>query len=73
MFHSRCLNNKMNHLHERTLRIPYSDKSSSFQDLLKKDNSVPIHYRNIQALEAELFKVKNNIALEIMKELFALK
>ena len=48
-------------------------KSSSFQDLLKKDNSVSIHYRNIQALATEMFKVKNNIAPEIMKELFAPK
>ena len=30
MFHSRSLNNKINRLHERTLRITYNDKSSSF-------------------------------------------
>ena len=28
---------------------------------------------NIQALATEIFKVKNNIALEVMKELFAPK
>ena len=55
------------------LRITYGDKSSSFQDLLKKDNSVSIHHRNIQALATEMFKVKNNIAPEIMKELFSPK
>ena len=58
---------------ERALRITYSDRSSSFQDLLKKDNSVSIHHRNIQALATEMFKVRNNIAPEIMKELFAPK
>ena len=73
MFHSRGLNNKINSLHERALRITYGDRSSSFEDLLKKDNSVSIHYRNIQALATELFKVKNNITLEIKKELFAPK
>ena len=30
MFHSRRLNNKINRIHERTLRITYNDKSSSF-------------------------------------------
>ena len=73
MFHSRDLNNKIDSLHERALRITYGDRSSSFEDLLKKDNSVSIHYRNIQVLVTELFKVKNNVAPEIMKELFAPK
>ena len=73
MFHSRCVNNKINSLHDRALRITYSDRSSSFEDLLKKDNSVSIHHRNIQALATEMFKVKNNIAPEIMKKLFAPK
>ena len=73
MFHSRILNNKINSLHERALRITYGDRSSSFENLLEKDNSVSIHHRNIQALATEMFKVKNNIAPEIMKELFAPK
>ena len=73
MFHSRGLNNKINSLHERALRITYGDRSSSFEDLLKKNNSVSIHHRNIQALAIEMFKVKNNIAPEIMKNLFAPK
>ena len=73
MFHSRSLNNKINSLHERALRITYGDRSSSFENLLKKDNSVSIHHRNIQALATEMFKVTNNIAPEIMKELFAPK
>ena len=69
-----CLNdNEINGLHERALRITYSDNSSSFQNLLKKDNLVSIHHKNIQALASEMFKVENNIALEIMQELFASK
>ena len=67
MFHSRSLNSKINSLHERVLRITYGDKSFSFENLLKKGNSVSIHHRNIQALASEMFKVKNNIAPEIMK------
>ena len=73
MFHSRGLNNKINSLHERGLRITYGDRSSSFEDLLKKDNSAPIHHRNMQALATEMFKVKDNVAPEIMRELFSRK
>ena len=36
MFHSSGLKNKTNSLYERALRITYGDRSSSFQDLLKK-------------------------------------
>ena len=47
MIHSRGLNSKINYFHKRELRITYDDKSFSFQDLLKKDNSVSIHHRNM--------------------------
>ena len=41
MFHSQNLNNKINGIHERALRISYNDKSSSFQKLLEKDDNIP--------------------------------
>ena len=50
MFHSGSLNNKINRLHERCLRIIYNDKSSNFEEILNKDNSVSIHYNNVHAL-----------------------
>ena len=36
MFHSRTLNNRINNLHERALRIVYKDDDSSFKELLVK-------------------------------------
>ena len=46
MFHNRSLNNKINYLDKRALRITtYGDRSSSFEDLLKKENSASIHQR----------------------------
>ena len=48
MFHSRKLNNKINKLHERCLRIVYSDNTSSFGQFLETDNSVSEHHRDIQ-------------------------
>ena len=60
MFHGTEINRKINHIHERSLRIVYRDYNSSFKDLLQKYNSVCIHHRNIQSLAVELFKVKVN-------------
>ena len=39
MFHSREINNRINKIHERSLRIAYQDHKSSFEALLKKDES----------------------------------
>ena len=71
--HSRTLNNRINKIHERALRLVYKDDVSSFSDLLKKDNAFTIHERNIQSLAIELFKVVNRISPEIMKHVFPLK
>ena len=70
MFHSRTLNSQINAVHERALRIVYQDKKSTFDELLLKDNSVMIHQRNLQVLATELYKVKSNIAPDLMKEIF---
>ena len=44
MFHDRNLNNKINKLQERTLRLLYMDDYSTFNELLTKDGSVSVHY-----------------------------
>ena len=72
MFHSRNINNKINKLHERVLRLVYKDDMSTFQELLEKDGSVTIHHRNLRRLAIEMFKVKNHLSplpiLELFKE-----
>ena len=70
MFHSRSVNDKINHLHERSPRIVYKDNISSFEDLLKKDRSFTIHQRNIQSLAIESFKVKGNLSNNNMYDIF---
>ena len=70
MCHSKGLNNRINNLHERALRIVYQDKKSDFETLFKNDKSVTIHVRNLHYHVTEVYKVKNNISPEIMKEIF---
>ena len=73
MFHSRKLNNRLNKIQERALRLVYKDNKLTFHDPLKLDNSVTIHQRNLQILATEIFKVKNSLAPEIMTEVFEIK
>ena len=70
MCHSRANNNKINRLHERCLRIIYSDKQSSYETLLEKDGSVSIHNRNLQILATEMYKVSKGLSPSIITELF---
>ena len=73
MCHNRTLNNRINRLHERCLRIIYNDKHSSFQCLLDRDKSVSIHTRNLQILATEMFKVSKGIAPKIFADIFTRK
>ena len=73
MFRSRRLNNKINSIHERALRITYQDHISTFQKLLNKENSVSIHHRNLQALATEMFKIHRSLSPDILREIFVPK
>ena len=70
MCYNRSLNNKIDRLHERSLRIVYSDKTSHFSQLLQKDGSDSINYQNIRQLAIEIFKVSKGLCPEIVKGLF---
>ena len=70
--HGRVLNKKINHLHERSLRIVYRDSISSFQELLQKEHSFTIYHRNIQSLAIKLYKIEN-LSNEIMSSIFPLR
>ena len=70
MFHSRELNNRINRIHERSLRIVYKNKESTFQQLLDRDKSVTVHHSNIRKLAIEIFKVKNNLSPEILNDVY---
>jgi predicted transport protein len=72
MFCSKELNEKINSIHKRALRQVYSDFTSSFEELLEKDNSVTVHQRNIQLVAIEMFKATKDIGPRIVRDLFTL-
>ena len=73
MFHGRRLNNKINSIPERALRITYQDHKSTFQELLNKDNSVSVHHINLQVLATEMFKIHMGLSPDILRKIFVPK
>ena len=67
MLHSRTLNNRINKIHERALRMTYKDNQSTLKELLEKDHSVTGHHKNLQVL------IKNNLVPDITNDVFELK
>ena len=72
MFHSRSLNNRINKIDERALRIVLKDTNSTFNELLKGWLS---NYTGTKqpALATEMFKVFNGISPRIVTDVFPLK
>ena len=70
MFYIHKINNKINSLHKRRLKVIYNDKTSSFEELFEKDRSVSIHTKNLQILAREMFKVFRNMSPPIICEIF---
>ena len=69
MSHSRTMNNRIHKIYEKALRLVYKDETSlSLNDLLNKDKSVSIHQINQQILATKMYKVRNDLGPEIMKE-----
>ena len=52
MLHSRRLNNRIDHIHERALKTIYQDYNSSFKELLRQDKT----------------KINKNVLLECQKQ-----
>ena len=58
MMYIRSIHNKINCIYERALRIVYTNKLSTIENLLEKDQAVKIHIRNLQILVTEISRVK---------------
>ena len=54
MFRNKTLNNRINRIHERALRIVYRDKIPNFTELLQKENTETAYQRNLQVMNLNL-------------------
>ena len=70
MFCTRTANRKINKLHERSLRLCYNNYNSTFDNLLKINNGLKIHSKNIHKLVLEIYKNLNGLAPPIVKDIF---
>ena len=65
---SVSINEKLNRIHERALRLVCKDSESELEKLKKKYGT--IHQHNLQLLMTEIFKTKNNLNPIFMKNIF---
>ena len=70
MFHGREVNERINLLHERALRIVYNDYISTFGHILEKYGSCTVHNYNLHFLSIELYKVVTDQTTNIFSDLF---
>ena len=66
MCHSRTVNNKINKLHERVLRLASDDRQSTFDELVNKDKPVITYCRNLLVLATEMCKVHHGCTFHEM-------
>ena len=67
--HSRGLNKKNIHIHERALPIVFKNFSMCFEGLIAKDKSITIYKQNQQQLVIGIFKGEMGISPIIMTEM----
>ena len=60
-FSSKKFKNKMEKIHERSLKFPSSAYSSSYAELLEKSPSVSMETKRLRMMVYEIFKTRNNL------------
>ena len=70
MFTSRYLNNSLNSIHERALRLIYNDYELPFDRILEDNKQKNIYQKNIESLGVEIYKFQAGLAPPIISDLF---
>ena len=72
MTHIRELNNDINHIHKKSLRIVNKRLLHVFRSVINcKEKTVTIRNRNLQQLATDIFKIKIKISPVKMKEMLS--
>ena len=70
MFTSQYLNNALNSIHERALRLIYNDYELPFDRILEDNKEKSIHQKNTELLAIEIYKFQPGLIAQIMNDLF---
>ena len=70
MFTSHYLNNALNNIHERALRLIYNDHEKSFNSILTENNLKTIHQKNLEFLAIKICKFQNGLSPPSMNDVF---
>ena len=73
MFCSRSLNNRINGIHGRALRLIHNDNVSTFQDILEMTKEKTIYQNNLESLAKEIYKFLNGLSPPIMHDAFMIR
>ena len=65
----KTIQQSINQIRKRSLRISYKNQKTSYQNLLKAHNRLTIHQKNLQVLITEIYKIVNGVAPAIMNSL----
>ena len=70
MFTARYLNNALNSIHERALRLIYNDYELPFDRILEDNKQKSIHQKNIGSLAIGIYKFQAGLTPPIIGDLF---
>ena len=73
MFCGKTVNNDINRVHKRALRILLRDYDASFDELLLENEEKTIHVQNLLMLMIEVYKSLNHRNPSFLWQLFARK
>ena len=73
IFYRRRSNNKINRLHERSLKIVNNDYESTYEELLSHNNCFSIHDQNIYRLATIIYRVADDLSVGDFKNVFDFK
>ena len=73
MFCSKTLQNKINQIQKRALRMVYNEPNLNLDKLVEPDKSTTIHIKNIITLLTEVYKTTRGENLIFMNKIFTQK
>ena len=73
MFCSRSLNNLINRIHKRALRLIHNDYVSTFQEILEMTKEKIIHQNNLECPAKEIYKFLNCLLPPIINGAFMIR